>query len=323
MLPFEDRAPVERRRFPFVMLLLVVANTVVVTYMLGLAPGQIETFARTYGLVPSVLLSGSAEAPFYAYSALITSLFVHAGSLHFFGNMVFRWIFGDNVESALGHLTFLLLYLASGILASVAHILFFPASTLPTVSASGAIAGGLGAYLLLFPTAQVRVLLFFGPFFSVGRVAALLLIAGWFILQLFQGVTGLDPDLAEAGGVAYLAHVGGFLAGAALTALIRAVRGQSLGSLKGAIWVNWTFRNWLLLVVVIVALFGYSAVVGGEGGAQVQGYTILAVAGVALIDGFLRAVGQRALLGPGRGIGRMLAVIQVIAAAVALTAVLL
>jgi membrane associated rhomboid family serine protease len=147
------------------------------------------------------------------YSGLLTSLFLHGGVMHLAGNMLFLWIFGDNMEDRMGHLPYLGFYLASGAAAGVAQILGAPFSGVPTVGASGAIAGVMGGYLLLFPKARVDVLLIFIVFFRVITIPAALVLVLWFVFQVFAGL-GSDPD---TGGVAYWAHAGGFVAGGLMT----------------------------------------------------------------------------------------------------------
>ncbi len=325
MLPFEDHPQRERRRFPFVMLALLALNVVVFVYTLSLPPLVADAFVRTFGVVPADLLAGPGESPplpLWPYVTPLTSLFIHGGLIHLLGNMVFLWVFGDNVEADLGHVTFLALYLVAGLVAALAHVLVFPASTLPAVGASGAIAGVLAAYLLLFPRAQVRVLLFFGPFLALGRAAALLVIFSWFVIQVFRGVDALRPGVAEAGGIAYAAHVGGFLAGLAFTGAVRLLRHQPLGNFAGRFRWSWTFRNWLLAVAVLGSLLALSALVGGRDGSLIQSVALAGAAGLALIDGLLRAAGHHALLGQGRGLGRLVAVLQVGVAVAVLAMVL-
>jgi membrane associated rhomboid family serine protease len=147
------------------------------------------------------------------YSGLLTSLFLHGGVMHLAGNMLFLWIFGDNMEDRMGHMPYLGFYLASGAVAGLAQIVGAPVSGVPTVGASGAIAGVMGGYLLLFPKARVDVLLIFIVFFRVITIPAALVLALWFVFQVFAGL-GSDPD---TGGVAYWAHAGGFVAGGLMT----------------------------------------------------------------------------------------------------------
>ncbi|MHB1414684.1 MAG: rhomboid family intramembrane serine protease [Chloroflexota bacterium] len=318
MIPFEDRTlSREEQRAPVAVFALLATNVAVFLYMLTLGPQQVEAFVQTYGLVPARLTGlGAASQPggIPAQLTIITSLFIHGGLLHLFGNMLFLWVFGDNVESALGHATFVFLYFTAGILASLAYVAVFPTSTAPIIGASGAIAGVLGSYLLLYPQAQVRVLLFFGPFFALGRITALLIIFGWFVLQVFRGFGSLLPSSAEGAGIAYLAHVGGFVVGLALTAGIRYVRHQPIGRFRGNYRVGWTFRNWLIAAVALGGVLALGAALGGAIGATIHTVALGLAALLAIADGALRATGRHALLGEGRGAGRFLAVVQIIGA---------
>lgn len=162
----------------------------------------------TWGLVPVRLAYGEG------YATLVTSMFVHAGVIHLGGNMLFLWIFGDNLEDKLGHAGFLGFYLACGLGAAAMQILSAPMSEVPMVGASGAIAGVLGGYLLLFPRARVDVLFFFIVFFRIIALPAWIMLGAWFALQVVSGLT--NP--ADLGGVAYWAHAGGFLVGVVLAA---------------------------------------------------------------------------------------------------------
>jgi membrane associated rhomboid family serine protease len=148
-------------------------------------------------------------------------MFVHGGFLHIASNMLYLWVFGDNIEDALGHGMFLAFYLASGIAAGLTHVFVNAGSDIPSVGASGAVAGVLGAYLLMFPSAQVRTILFLGPFITVTRVSALLLIGFWFVTQLISGIAALDVEAQQTVGVAFWAHIGGFVAGLVLAAVLR------------------------------------------------------------------------------------------------------
>jgi membrane associated rhomboid family serine protease len=152
-------------------------------------------------------------------ATLFTSMFVHAGWLHLLSNMLYLWIFGDNVEDNVGHFGFLILYILSGLAGAFAHILFNPDSTIPTVGASGAISGVLGAYVVLYPAGRIRTLMFIPPFITFVRVPALLLIGFWFFMQLMGGLASLETP--QASGVAFWAHVGGFVAGVLLVNLLR------------------------------------------------------------------------------------------------------
>ena len=214
MIPLSDS--IRTHRTPWVTYALLVLNigVFVLTAIVGLA--DYEQSIHTFGLIPfRVMRSFDAEA----ISDLITSMFLHGSLLHLGGNMLYLWIFGDNVEDALGHVGYLIFYLLGGLLASVAHILTNPASTLPTVGASGAIAALLGAYLILYPGSRVRTLIPLGFFVRITLLPAFVVLGVWFVLQLFQGFFSLGAS-AGAGGVAFWAHIGGFVAGALLAKLI-------------------------------------------------------------------------------------------------------
>ena len=154
------------------------------------------------------------------FITVFTSMFMHGGWLHLGGNMLYLWIFGDNIEDRLGHLKYVLFYLASGVIATLAHAVFNPGSRIPSVGASGAIAGVLGAYILLFPRARVTTLIPIFMFITVREIPAVFLLGVWFVLQLFTGAATMGGDVADTGGVAYFAHIGGFVAGMALVSLM-------------------------------------------------------------------------------------------------------
>ncbi|MBI3945088.1 MAG: rhomboid family intramembrane serine protease [Armatimonadetes bacterium] len=214
MIPLRDEIP--SRRFPLVMTALILANVVVFLYEVSVGPAALKDLFATYGVVPERLrhaLSGS-EAGGPAATTLFTSMFLHGGWLHLIGNMWYLWIFGDNVEDRMGHGRFLAFYLLGGVAASLVHILSDPLSGIPSVGASGAIAAVLGAYLLTFPTARVVALVPIFFFLQIIELPALLVLGFWFVAQLFSGLGSLAVSSAQAqGGVAYWAHIGGFVFG--------------------------------------------------------------------------------------------------------------
>jgi membrane associated rhomboid family serine protease len=222
VIPISDDPP-PRRSFPFVTLTLIAINIVVFIYELSLGSG-IELLFRSAGVTPlefAVQTDVPPAAPLGVfYTTLLTSMFLHGGFLHIGSNMLFLWIFGDNVEDRLGHLRYLTFYLLCGFGASFVHIYFNWGSTVPSVGASGAIAGVLAGYMLLFPSATVRTLLFLGPFITMTRVPAILMIGFWFVTQLVSGLAALGPA-AQTTGVAFWAHVGGFVVGLPLVLLFR------------------------------------------------------------------------------------------------------
>lgn len=206
MIPFRDDNP--SRGIPFVTITLIAINALVFFYQLSLSErGQLE-FMYAAALIPREATTNLiATIPDF-----FTAMFMHGGWLHIVGNMLYLWIFGDNIEEKLGHFLYVPFYLACGIAASVAQIAINPTSQIPTLGASGAIAGVLGAYLVLFPNARVQTLILFGGFGRVAQVPAVWLLGFWFVMQLLPGFASIG---VEGGGVAYFAHIGGFIAGAA------------------------------------------------------------------------------------------------------------
>jgi len=194
-----------------VTLLLIVANVLVFIYELSLGSGwTLNRFIAMNGIVPS---------RFHA-SALFTSMFIHGGFLHILGNMWFLWIFGRNIEDILGHGKFLVFYLLCGIAAGLVHILLNAGSNVPTVGASGAIAGVMGAYLIKFPRARIVTLVPIIIFITTIDIPAAFLLLYWFALQFFNGAGSIGYSQASSGDVAWFAHVGGFLAGMGLILII-------------------------------------------------------------------------------------------------------
>ena len=226
MLPIGDE-PRSGRGPAYITLGLLALNIGVFLFELSLGSG-IDRFLSTYGAVPAEILTGRdlpPAGPYPVYLQLLTSMFLHGGWLHLLGNMAYLRVFGDDIEDALGHGLYLLFYLGAGLAASLTHILLSgPGSSIPSVGASGAIAGVLGAYLVLFPKRQVHVLV---PslYFSTARVSALLMLGIWFALQFFSGLAALSGDTAETGGVAVWAHVGGFVVGVLVGLLVRGMTG--------------------------------------------------------------------------------------------------
>lgn len=209
MIPLHDENPT--RSFPFVTLALIAANVAAFLYELSL-PGEpaVRAFFAEFALTPAVVMQ---TRDLGAYSTVVTSMFLHGGWLHLIGNMWFLWIFGNNIEDSVGHFRFILFYLLCGAGAAAAQIAIHPDSTVPMVGASGAVSGVLGAYLLLFPTARVLVALPIWIFLRLFRVPALLLLVVWFGMQLLSGWATLGQ---QTGGVAFWAHIGGFVAGLVL-----------------------------------------------------------------------------------------------------------
>ena len=212
MIPIRDEIPT--RHFPIVNYLLIGANIIVFVMMWLAGPAQ-EALVYQFAMIPANFLTGVDLGD---VSDIFTSMFMHAGFAHIAGNMLYLWIFGDNVEDCLGSIKYLVFYLVGGIVASLAHLLTNPGSQIPTVGASGAIAAVLGAYLILFPQSRIVTFIPLGFFMRLTVVPAVLVLGMWFVLQLFSGVLSMGgPDV---GGVAFWAHVGGFVAGVVMAKLL-------------------------------------------------------------------------------------------------------
>jgi membrane associated rhomboid family serine protease len=219
MIPIGDYAG-ERPRFPYVNYALIAINVIVFVVELS----KPDTFISQWGAVPREIVQGTDLPPTIGlpiYVTLLTSVFLHAGWLHLGGNMLYLWIFGDNVENAFGPVKYLLFYLFCGVAANLAQIAVSTDSLIPSVGASGAIAGVMGAYLVMFPGATVRTIIFLGFFFTITYLPALLVIGVWFLLQLVNGVAALGPQTQQEGGTAFWAHIGGLVVGALLAFLFR------------------------------------------------------------------------------------------------------
>jgi membrane associated rhomboid family serine protease len=210
MLPIGDDNS-SRKTQPVVTYILIALN--VLFFLVELIGG--DAFIQTWAFVPSRFLANPAGD----FLTIFTSMFMHGGWLHIGGNMLYLWIFGDNVEDRFGHLRYLVFYLLCGIAATFAQLAFSLGSSIPNLGASGAIAGVLGAYILLFPQRSVKVMVGSG----VTQMPALIVIGLWFVLQLFSGI-GSIASSADTGGVAYMAHIGGFIAGVVLALLLRGNR---------------------------------------------------------------------------------------------------
>jgi len=204
----------------FVTIGLIILNVIIFLFEATMSRPALESFITQYGTIPAAIMQGDQ------LHTLLTSMFLHGGWLHLIGNMLFLWVFGDNIEAVLGKLWYLLFYLAGGIAASLAHILLNMGSTVPSVGASGAIAAILGAYIVMFPHSQIRLLVFLGLFMTVTRVTALVFLGIWAIMQLFNGIAGLGVETAQTGGVAFWAHLGGFVFGLLVGFLARGVAGR-------------------------------------------------------------------------------------------------
>jgi membrane associated rhomboid family serine protease len=211
MIPLSDdsRRP---QRFPAVTTVVILANAIV--FFMELTGG--DAFVRQWSVIPADIVAGKH------WVTILTAMFMHAGWLHLIGNMVFLWAFGPEIEDAMGRPRYLIFYLLSGAVASAAQIAAMRDSTVPNLGASGAIAGVMGAFLITYPRDRIRTLLLFGFFYRVTVIPAALLIGLWFLTQLFSQL-GSVADV-QSGGVAYLAHVGGFIFGAATARIFEGFR---------------------------------------------------------------------------------------------------
>jgi membrane associated rhomboid family serine protease len=223
MIPIGDENR-GRRRTPIVLVLLLIANIGAFIYEISLSQGALQRLVLGWGVTPyeitnRVDLPPEIGAPIWV--TIFTSMFLHGGWLHIGGNMLYLWIFGDNVEDAMGHIPFLLFYLLCGVGAAALQIMVNVDSQVPMIGASGALSGVMGAYLIRFPRRRVRVLVFLGIFVTVIALPALVVIGFWVLLQFMSGLATLGPETAQTDGVAYFAHIGGFLTGVALLLLWR------------------------------------------------------------------------------------------------------
>ncbi len=201
MIPLSD-ASRRPERFPVITTAIILVNAFV--FVLELMGG--DEFVKQWSLIPADIVAGRH------WVTILTAMFMHGGWMHILGNMVFLWAFGPEIEDAMGPLRYLVFYLLSGVVASVVQVVAMPGSTVPNLGASGAIAGVMGAFLITYPRDQIKALLVFGWFARIAFIPAALLIGFWFLIQLFNQV-GAVADV-QAGGVAYVAHVGGFIFGA-------------------------------------------------------------------------------------------------------------
>lgn len=220
MIPFKDSVP--SRRFPLMTITLILTNVVVFIYELSLSREGFNNLIGTYGVIPSKLQLVGHNPPVVLTEitiSILTSIVLHAGFVHLLGNIWFLWIFGDNVEDRMGPIRFLFFYLLCGILAGVTHIIFNIDSPVPTIGASGAVAGILGAYLISYPFARVLTLLPFFIIWPVVELPAILVLGFWFVVQLFNGTAAIGSTADVMGGVAWWAHIGGFVSGIFLIAL--------------------------------------------------------------------------------------------------------
>lgn len=237
MIPLRDRIP--SSTFPIVNTIFIVVNVLVFFYEVSLG-GELDRFIYEYGLVPASL-SPSSESGFAGrVYPFFTSMFLHGGWLHLIGNMLFLYIFGDNVEDKMGHFKYLAFYLISGLAAAFAQIFTNANSTIPMVGASGAISGILGAYILFFPHSRILTLVPIFFFIQLIEIPAVAFLFIWFIMQFFYGLASLTATEAAGGGVAFWAHIGGFVAGLALARFF----GKNRTSYNNSDRVSRIFKGW-------------------------------------------------------------------------------
>ena len=224
MIPLQDINPTRTR--PYVTWILIALNVLVFLFeLLTDAAGELDALIYNAGVVPYLITS----EPFsFSTLTLFSSMFLHGGWTHLLGNMLYLWIFGDNIEDRMGHGRFFVFYFLGGIAAAGAQIIMAPDSTIPMVGASGAIAAVLGAYLIEFPRARVRSLVTLGYFIRIAQVPAIIVLGMWFVLQFFSGFLSLSA--MASGGVAYFAHIGGFVAG------LLFIKPFTVGRPKAAYW---------------------------------------------------------------------------------------
>ena len=226
MVPLSDNNPT--RTTPYVVFVLIAINVVIFLYELTLQAGPtdvaLQQFFNTWAIVPRELtesFTGQSSVPLGEWFTLVSSQFLHGGFLHIAGNMLYLWIFGNNIEDQLGHVKFIVFYLVCGVLAGLCQWIFEPMSTIPTLGASGAIAGVMGAYIIRFPKAQILTFLPLFFIFTTARIPAIFFLGWWFVQQAFYSIAslGASADMGT-GGVAYLAHAGGFVFGVILGPLL-------------------------------------------------------------------------------------------------------
>ena len=205
MIPFHDENPT--KHFPLLTIALIGGNIFVFFWEFSY-PGQTSTLFINYGLVPDTFV----QSPIQTYPNVFSAMFLHAGFMHLAGNMLYLWIFGDNIEDVLGKVRFITFYLLCGLIAALCHVFMDTGSKVPMVGASGAISGILGAYLVLFPKAKVKTLVFLGILITIIRLPAVILLIFWLGIQIYSNMA----MSSEGGGVAWMAHIGGFVAGMVL-----------------------------------------------------------------------------------------------------------
>jgi len=227
MFPIYDDIPT--KRFPLITVIIISCNIIVFLWQ-SLIPNGHNIFVYFLGLIPYEVTHNMeiyADGPALIYSTVFTSIFVHGSFLHLAGNMLFLWIFGNNVEDYFGRINFVIFYLICGIASAFAQVIININSTIPMIGASGAIAGTLGAYLVLYPRAKVNTIVIFGFFIRMIKIPATIVLGFWIIYQFFYGVSSLAARPGE-GGTAWFAHIGGFIAGFLLVKLYKVITSSKI-----------------------------------------------------------------------------------------------
>lgn len=209
MIPLRDTQPSHTK--PYVTMLIILFNVLAFFYEISLEPYTRNEFVSQLGIVPDR----------FEFRDVFSSMFLHGGWMHLIGNMWFLWIYGDNIEDILGHAKYLAFYLLCGIAAALIHVATNPYSRIPTIGASGAIAGVMGAYMVKFPHSRILTLVPVFVFLTTMEIPAVLILVYWFVIQFFSGVGSVAASSASRGGIAWFAHIGGFVAGMALIYLMR------------------------------------------------------------------------------------------------------
>lgn len=220
MIPLQDENP--SRTIPIINISLIIINIYVFVYQYFLSPLGPEKFILQWSSIPyefSHFTDINPPAIIPVPLTIFTSMFMHGGWLHLLGNMLFLWIFGDNIEDRLGHLKYIVFYLLCGVIASFSHILTNFNSQVPTIGASGAISGVMGAYMFLFPRARIKTMVIWFVFIQIIRIPAVVMIGYWILFQIFSA--WLEFGSAEGGGIAWFAHIGGFVSGLTLILFMR------------------------------------------------------------------------------------------------------
>ena len=208
MIPYKDDNPISITPFSTI---LIISLNMLVFIMQVMSGEDSKSIVYNYGAIPHNIISFQSSQPIPPVLTIFTSMFMHGGLFHLVWNMLFFWIFGNNIEERLGHVRFIVFYIFCGFVAAFSHALISPGSNVPMIGASGAVAGMLGAYILLFPMARIRTIVFLGFYVTVIKIPALIVIGFWAIIQVVSGL--VSQGNAAQGGIAFFAHVGGFVAG--------------------------------------------------------------------------------------------------------------